>query len=158
MKRALFFICLLLSITAFSQEKRLALVIGNGKYDQAGTLANPENDAKAISRKLRDLNFDVIEHVNLDQRSMKIAIDEFGVKLKDYDIGLFFYAGHGLQVDGNNYLIPSDAKLTDKNDVEYNCVRADRVLGKMESSNSKTNIVILDACRDIHLNEAGTGG
>jgi hypothetical protein len=148
MKRAIFLICLLLSVTAFSQEKRLALVIGNGNYDYGGTLPNPENDAKAISRKLRDLDFDVIEHVNLDQKSMKIAIDEFGAKLKGYDVGLFFYAGHGLQVDGNNYLVPSDARLSDITDVEYNCVRADRVLGKMESSNSKTNIVILDACRD----------
>jgi hypothetical protein len=148
MKNILIFICLLLSVTAFTQEKRLALVIGNGDYENAGRLANPENDAKAISKKLSELGFDVIEYVNLDQRSMKMAIDEFGVRLKGYDVGLFFYAGHGLQVDGNNYLIPSDARLDDVTDVEYNCVRADRVLGKMESSNSKTNIVILDACRD----------
>jgi hypothetical protein len=148
MKSALIFICLCLYLTAFSQEKRLALVIGNGKYEYGGTLANPENDAKAIGQKLRELGFEVFEYVNLDQKSMKMSIDNFGVKLKNYDVGLFFYAGHGLQVDGNNYLVPTDASLIDITDVEYNCVRADRVLGKMESSNSKTNIVILDACRD----------
>lgn len=148
MKRVLFFVCLFSAVIAYSQENRLALVIGNGDYENAGTLANPENDAKAIAKKLKELDFEVIERLNLDQKSMKKAIDEFGELLKDYDVGLFFYAGHGLQVDGNNYLIPADADLSNANDVEYDCVRADRVLGKMESSNSKTNIVILDACRD----------
>ena len=149
MKKIFLFVVFLFIVNhSYPQEKRLALVIGNGNYDFGGTLANPENDAKAISNKLRELNFNVIEHVNLDQRSMKLAIDDFGAKLKSYDVGLFFYAGHGVQVDGNNYLIPSDARLGDENDVEYNCVRAGRVLGKMESANSKTNIVILDACRD----------
>ena len=79
---------------------------------------------------------------------MKRAMDEFGQKLKKYDIGLFFYAGHGLQVNGSNYLIPIDAKLENENDVEYDCVRAGRILAKMESAGSSTNIVILDACRD----------
>jgi uncharacterized caspase-like protein len=63
-------------------------------------------------------------------------------------VGLFFYAGHGIQVNGNNYLIPVDARLQDENDVEYDCVRAGRILGKMESAGTRTNIVILDACRD----------
>ncbi len=69
-------------------------------------------------------------------------------ELKKHDVGLFFYAGHGIQVNGHNYLIPVDANLSDENDIEYDTVRADRVLAKMESAGSKTNIIILDACRD----------
>jgi len=138
----------LLNDNSKSNQKRLALIIGNGIYEHGGLLANPENDARAISEKLSVIGFIVLEYVNLDQKSMKIAIDEFGEKLKNYDVGLFFYAGHGVQVNGNNYLIPCDAKLDNEKMVEYNCVRANRVLGRMETTNSKTNIVILDACRD----------
>ena len=76
------------------------------------------------------------------------GIDEFGEKLKDYNVGLFFYAGHGVQAKGNNYLIPVDAEVDSENDVEYNCVNAGRVLAKMEDAASKVNIIILDACRD----------
>jgi TolB-like protein/Flp pilus assembly protein TadD len=79
---------------------------------------------------------------------MARAIDDFGNRLKKYDVGLFFYAGHGVQSKGFNYLIPVDADLNSESDVEYNCVRADRVLGKMEDAKSKINLVILDACRN----------
>ena len=129
-------------------EKRLALVIGNANYLYGGSLANPVNDARSIQRILESLGFTVLEYENCNQRTMKRAMDEFGQKLKTYDIGLFFYAGHGLQVNGSNYLIPIDAKLENENDVEYDCVRAGRILAKMESAGSSTNIVILDACRD----------
>jgi uncharacterized caspase-like protein len=87
-------------------------------------------------------------HDNCTQKTMKRAIDDFGKKLRDHQVGLFFYAGHGVQVNGANYLIPVDARLEASEDVEYDCVRADRVLAKMESAGSRTNIVILDACRD----------
>jgi len=79
---------------------------------------------------------------------MKKAIDSFGEKLKNYDVGLFFFAGHGLQVDGYNYLIPVDANVKSEGDAEYNCVNAGRILAKMETSDANTNIVILDACRN----------
>ena len=81
------------------------------------------------------------------RNTMKRAIDKFGKQLKTKDVGLFFYAGHGVQVDGYNYLLPINAKLENENDAEYDCVRAGRILAKMESAGSKTNIVILDACR-----------
>jgi len=129
-------------------EKRLALVIGNSEYVYGGGLANPVNDARSMKQTLEVLGFSVIEYADCTQKTMKIAMDEFGEQLKSYDVGLFFYAGHGLQVRGNNYLIPVDAKLEDVNDVEYDCVRAGRILGKMESAGTRTNIVILDACRD----------
>lgn len=129
-------------------EKRLALVIGNARYKHGGSLDNPVNDARSMKSVLQDLGFRVIEKENCTQRDIKKAIDEFGRKLNGYDVALFFYAGHGIQVNGNNYLVPVDALLENENDVEYDAVRADRVLAKMESAGSKTNIVILDACRD----------
>jgi len=129
-------------------EKRLALVIGNSNYEHALNLINPTNDAKEIKLSLKTLGFQVNKFENCTQKIMKKAIDEFGKKLKNYDVGLFFYAGHGVQVKGINYLIPVDADLVNENDVEYDTVRADRVLAKMEYAGSKTNIVILDACRE----------
>jgi uncharacterized protein (TIGR02145 family) len=129
------------------QEKRLALVIGNGNY--AGSiLANPENDARSITEVLRRFGFMVYPYENLNQIQMKKAIDDFGSKLKGNDVGLFFYAGHGIQSKGYNYLIPVDAQLKTEEQVEYDCVRADRVLSLMETSGTKVNIIILDACRN----------
>jgi hypothetical protein len=130
------------------EEKRLALVIGNSNYTGAGKLANPVNDARSMKFALDQLNFKVLKYENLSQADMKMAIDDFGSQLKNYDIGLFFFAGHGLQVKGNNYLVPVDAVLKTENHAEYDCVRADRVLASMEEAGSKTNIVILDACRN----------
>jgi hypothetical protein len=133
--------------SAISTEKRIALVIGNGNYISS-TLANPENDARSMSYALRKLGFDVYNFENLDQNQMKRAIDDFGSKLKGYNVGLFYYAGHGIQSKGNNYLIPIDAELKTEEQVEYDCIRADRVLSLMETSGTKINILILDACRN----------
>ena len=144
MIRKLFFTSLfiILTISGNSQEKRLALVIGNCEYQHAVPLSNPVNDADAIAETLQLLGFDVQRHNNSSQREMKKAIDSFGEKLKNYDVGLFFFAGHGLQVDGYNYLIPVDANIKTEEDAEYNCVNAGRVLSKMETSGANTNIVI----------------
>jgi hypothetical protein len=128
--------------------KRLALVIGNGKYINSMELANPVNDARAMKRALQDVGFDVYEYEDLNQSQMKMAIDKFGSLLKQYSVGLFFYAGHGIQSRGANYLIPVDASLQSEQQVEYDCVQADRVLGFMEAAGSRINIVILDACRN----------
>ena len=130
------------------QEQRLALLIGNSNYTHGGSLDNPVNDVRAIKKALEGLGFTVMKYEDCSQKTMKRAMDKFGRKLKGRDVGLFFYAGHGVQVNGHNYLLPADAKLENENDAEYDCVRADRVLAKMESAGSKTNIVILDACRD----------
>ncbi len=134
-------------ISANSQERRLALIVGNGNYPTS-TLSNPENDAKSMEKSLKALGFKVIRHENLTQKKLTQAIDDFGNKLKYYDVGLFFYAGHGIQAKGFNYLIPVDAVLKAESDVEYNCVRADRIFGKMEEAQNDINIIILDACRD----------
>ena len=130
------------------QEQRLALLIGNSHYKHGGSLPNPLNDVRAIKTALEGLGFTVMKYEDCSQKNMKRAMDKFGRNLKGKDVGLFFYAGHGVQVDGHNYLLPVDAKLDSENDAEYDCVRADRVLAKMETAGSKTNIVILDACRD----------
>ena len=131
-----------------SDQKRLALVIGNAAYQNATSLANPVNDARSIASSLKDIGFEVITVENATLSDMKRKVDEFGLKLKDYDVGLFYYAGHGIQSRGNNYLVPVEANLTTERAVEYDCVRADRVLGFMEEAQSDVNIVILDACRN----------
>jgi hypothetical protein len=130
------------------KQKRLALLIGNSDYANGGTLANPINDVRSMKTALEELGFTVLKYENCTQKDMRKAMDEFGQQLPGYDVGMFFYAGHGVQVDGNNYLVPTDAALKTKNDVEYDCVDAGRVLSKMEASQAKTNIVVLDACRD----------
>lgn len=130
------------------KDKRLALVIGNGNYSMGGYLVNPENDARSMAETLKNLGFVVRIFLDVNQLVMKQAIDDFGEMLKDFDVGLFFYAGHGLQVKGYNYLVPVGASIASERDVEYNCVEAGRVLGAMEDSGCKVNIVILDACRN----------
>jgi hypothetical protein len=129
-------------------QKRLALVIGNSAYLSGASLSNPVNDARAMKTTLEQIGFTVLKYENCSQKDLRKAMDDFGQQLAGYDVGLFFYAGHGIAVDGNNYLVPIDATLKTKNDVEYDCVDAGRILSKMEASQVKTNIVILDACRD----------
>lgn len=157
LKLALLFLLLnAMNYKAFSQNnydntlsgKRIALVIGNGKYLNSMELANPVNDARAMKKALQEVGFEVYEYEDLNQSQMKMAIDKFGGLLKQYSVGLFFYAGHGIQAKGSNYLIPVDANLQSEQQVEYDCVQADRVLGLMEAAGSTINIVILDACRN----------
>ena len=134
--------------TRDEKETKLALVVGCSDYAYAGMLKNPTNDAKAMGVKLRSLGFEVIESIDPTQKELKMGIDNFGEMLRNYDVGLFFFAGHGVQVKGYNYLIPVDANLKTEKMVEYDCVEADRILGYMETGKSKINIIILDACRD----------
>lgn len=129
-------------------EKRLALLIGCSEYEYAGKLVNPINDADGIEIKLKKLGFDVIKKINPTLREMKIIIDDFGIELENYDVGLFYFAGHGVQVKGRNYLIPVDANLRYERSVEYDCIEANRILLHMENVNNKVNIMILDACRN----------
>ncbi|MEM6805722.1 MAG: caspase family protein [Bacteroidota bacterium] len=130
------------------KEKRTALVIGNGGYNN-GPLRNPVNDAEAMAESLRRLNFDVILHTDIGQREMKVAIRDFGRNIKAKGgVGLFYYAGHGMQVNGNNYLIPLNAKIERELDVELESVELYRVMGEMEEADNRMNIVILDACRN----------
>ena len=102
-----------------ASERRIALVIGNGDYKLISPLRNPVNDARAMARVLRELGFDVIAEVNLNQKEMKRAIRDFGRRLGQGGVGLFYYAGHGVQVDGVNYMVPLDAPIEFEDDVEH---------------------------------------
>ncbi len=129
------------------QQKRLAMVIGNSAYEKS-KLKNPVNDARSMARLLRRLDFDVDLVENGCRRDMVSEMNAFGRKLSQVDVGLFYYAGHGIQVKGRNYLIPTDAVLETEGDVEFEAIDLGRVLSKMEDSHCPLNIVILDACRD----------
>lgn len=132
---------------AVSAESRLALVIGNSNYE-TGPLRNPANDAKAMTKTLRELGFEVIEKVNVTEKEMKQAIDDFGDRIENAAVRLFYYSGHGLQVEGHNYLVPIGAKIKSERDVDYDAINVGKVLARMESRDKRMNIVILDACRD----------
>ena len=128
-------------------ENRTALVIGNSNY-KVSPLKNPVNDAKKIVETLKKLNFTVIKAYDASQKEMKKQISKFGKKIAKGGTGLFFYAGHGMQVNGRNYLIPIGAKIQSEEEVEYESVDTGRVLAQMASAGNGMNIVILDACRD----------
>ncbi len=130
-------------------ERRVALVIGNGAYSSS-PLKNPPNDAKAMAAALSKLGFEVMHHQDIDQTEMRRAIRDFGERLEQGGVGLFYYAGHGMQVDGRNYLIPvrSDALIQKESDVELEAVDLGRVLGTMKGAKNRLNIVVLDACRN----------
>ncbi|HWJ34355.1 MAG TPA: caspase family protein [Steroidobacteraceae bacterium] len=131
-------------------ETRIALVIGNSDY-ASGPLPNPANDAKLIGDELINLGFDVIARRNADQTAMKRAIQEFGARLEKAgpdSVGLFYYAGHGVQLNGRNYLIPTTAHIEREGDVEIEAVSADWVIEQMRYARNRLNIVILDACRN----------
>lgn len=134
---------------SYSGEKRHALVIGNADYSM-GILNNPLNDARAMSGVLKNVNFDVTLLLNVPTKDdMKRAIREFGIKLKNSGgVGLFYFAGHGLQVGGFNFLIPVNAEIYSEEDVEYESVDVGFVLAQMEAADNRMNIVILDACRN----------
>jgi hypothetical protein len=127
--------------------RRVALVIGNAAYQNA-PLKNPVNDARDMASALRGLGFEVILRENASLRQMEDAVDELWRRLKAGGAGLFFFAGHGLQVAGRNYLVPVDARLQAEQDVKYRCMDAGLVLGRMEDAGNGLNIVILDACRN----------
>ena len=129
---------------------RVALVIGNGGYANATQLANPPNDAADVAQALRKMGFDVVEGRNLDKRDMEGKIREFGHKLDNANLALFFYAGHGLQVSGRNYLVPIDAKLDRPADLNFEAFDVNVVLQQMEAE-KRVNLVFLDACRDNPL-------
>lgn len=128
-------------------ERRVALVIGNAGY-ASNPLRNPVNDARLIASTLKALGFEVIEKHDLDQKEMKRAIQEFGKQLAGGGVGLFYYAGHGMQVNGKNFLIPVGAAIETEEDVEIEAVDVDAVLARMDGARNRLNLVILDACRD----------
>ena len=148
---ALFFVFGAMSIASLAHaERRIALVIGNSVYQNTAELKNPKNDAGDMAASLRRLGFEVFEGHDLDKRSMERMIRQFGVKLSGADLALFFYAGHGVAVGGQNYLVPTDARLASEGDADFEGLPLTLVLKQMERE-AKTSIVLLDACRDNPL-------
>jgi uncharacterized caspase-like protein len=137
----------LLTSPALASGGRYALVIGNSAYKDK-PLKNPANDAKDMAKALQRLGFEVQLKTDVAQRDMEEAIREFGLRLKRGGVGLFYFAGHGVQVQGVNYLVPVGARISSESDAKFECVDAGRVLGKMEDAGNELNIVILDACRN----------
>jgi hypothetical protein len=128
-------------------ERRTALIIGNSAYS-SGPLKNPVNDAADMSALLKKLGFSVTLKKNAGLQEMDEAIEAFGNSLKRGGVGLFYYAGHGVQVNGANYLLPIGAKINKEADVKYQAVDANKILDEMATANNGLNIVMLDACRD----------
>ncbi len=130
-------------------EKRVALVIGNSNYAQVPALSNPVNDANDISSALKRAGFEVILGIDVDKREFDTKVRNFADLLENADAAIFFYAGHGLQVSGRNFLLPIDARVQTERDLDFDSVNLDFVLKQMELGRAeKTNIVFLDACRD----------
>ncbi len=132
-------------------ETRVALVIGNGAYKNAGALKNPANDARRMSEALGKLGFEVLAFEDLDQAGMKRAVRDFAGKLEAAGrdtVGLVFYAGHGIQLNGANYFIPVDAEIEKEGDVAIESISADDVMVALGNARNRLNIVILDACRN----------
>ncbi len=139
-------------LAAQTDGPRHALVIGNAAYEHFGALANPANDARDMARTLRGVGFSVTELVDATFSEMDEAVFEFGETLaREGGVGLFYYAGHGVEAGGVNYLIPVEQRVRAERELAYKSIAVDRVLTEMEVARNGTNIIILDACRDNPL-------
>ena len=142
-----FILCSLVFVTHVNAATRVALVIGNSSYTEVTPLRNPQNDANALAQSLEDLDFKVVLGIDLDHRGFIKKIKEFSKVSAGADVALFFYAGHGLQVDGSNFLLPVDAAIADETDLAFEAIDLNVVLKMMERE-KRINLVFLDACRD----------
>ena len=152
MHRLLLALCLVagVAVPAAQAEKRIALVVGNSAYQHTSELRNPRSDALDVAGALRRLGFEVLDGLDLDKRSMERLIRQFGVKLTNADLAVFFYAGHGVAIGGQNFLVPTDARLGSEGDADFEALPLSLVLKQMERE-AKVSIVLLDACRDNPL-------
>ncbi|MBC7795283.1 MAG: caspase family protein, partial [Pyrinomonadaceae bacterium] len=139
-------------------KKRIALVIGNGDYgDDIGKLKNPSNDAVDVAETLKNLGFKLVgdkANLDLNLRQTDELVREFGRQIKAGGVGVFYYSGHGIQVNRVNYLIPLGARIEKQQDVPFETLSVDRVLGEMEAAENNLNILILDACRNNPLSRS----
>jgi uncharacterized caspase-like protein len=138
---------LLLPDGTASAAERVALILGNGAYRNAPTLPNAPADAKAIAQVLRRLGFEVLDGIDFDRAATDALIHRFARELDDARVALFFYSGHGMQVAGENYLVPVDAKLEHEADLDFETIPLRRIMSQLERSD-RTSVVFLDACRD----------
>ena len=146
---AIFLIAFFTSV-ACAADKRVALVLGNSEYPKAQRLINPKNDAQDIADTLKSLGFEVILRVDADKREFTRAMAEFSRAVTDAQVALFFYAGHGMQYQGRNYLMPTDAELSDEVSIQYELISLADVQQALDRSRG-TRIMVLDACRNNPL-------
>ena|GEM_PF-926172 len=149
------------ALTAATSENRIALVIGNANYANNKPLNNPANDAQAISQLLNTAGFEVVMAFDLNRDVMKQTVEEFAARINEKGpntVAMVYYAGHGLQVDGENYLVPVDAKFESEADLVESGVKLADVMGALEAVPSKMRIVILDACRNNPFAVSGDAG
>ncbi len=149
---ALVAVSAIIGVTApAAADKRVALVIGNSAYQNVARLDNPGNDATLMASTLGGLGFTLIgdgAQLDLDKPAMDLAVQNFGRQIQGADVALFYYAGHGVQVSGSNYLVPVGANPTREADVDFQMVDVNLVLRQMQGSGTRLNMVILDACRN----------
>lgn len=138
------------AVPAAVEEKRVALVIGNSAYEHTAKLNNPVRDARAMASALARLGFEVVQGYDLEQAEMRAKIREFTSRIEGADVTLFYYAGHGFQIEGKNHLAPVNARLARESDVDFETIPLNLVLRQMERA-QRTNLVFLDACRDNPL-------
>ncbi|WP_348653020.1 caspase family protein [uncultured Sulfurimonas sp.] len=147
-----------LKLKQMKEEQRIALVIGNVNYQSLSKLKNPINDARAMKNALKKRGFSVMYKENASKREMKKLIKEFTYKLKRGGVGLYYFAGHGINVNGQNYLVSINSDLASKEDVEYEAYALNRITKKMQEAKNRLNIVILDACRNDPFSRSAGGG
>src|SRR5258707_4719432 len=141
-------ICMAFTASAANAEKRVAFVVGNGAYKNVAQLPNPPVDAKAMASVLRNVGFEVVEGTNLTRDKMTEKLLDFGKKTQGADVAVFFYAGHGIAVNGTNYLLPVDADIKSEMDVKLGAaINIDLTLDQT-MNDAKVKLVFLDACRD----------
>jgi uncharacterized caspase-like protein len=141
----------LLSADPAAAEKRIALVVGNSAYQNITRLDNPRNDATLMAETLAGLGFTLVggrAQLDLDKAALDTDVQNFGQQIQGADVALFYYAGHGVQVNGSNYLVPVGANPTREADVDFQMVDINLVLRQMQGSGTRLNMVILDACRN----------
>ncbi len=129
-------------------RRLIALVIGNSAYENAGELKNPTNDAEDLAAKLETCGFSVIRELDCTMVNMDRALKRFKRALPDNDVGLFFFAGHGMQIDGENYLAAVNTDTAGEDEAKYSSLPLNRVIEVMEKAATSTSIIVLDACRD----------
>ena len=140
-------LCAQRGLVQIEVQKKLALVIGNSDYPKA-QLKNPVNDASAMEATLKRLGFEVTLVRNADLRRMRAAIDDFAGRLGPGSFGFFYFAGHGLQVNRTNYLVPVDYAASSQDDVQYETYPAERIKDKLEGSGASLRVLVLEACRN----------
>lgn len=148
MRAALYFLILFFFGAISAQETKYALVVGNADYQYLDSLGNASNDANDMGALLGRMGFDVDLHTDINKETFMDAVKQFSKKIRNYDIVLFYYAGHGLEIGGKNYFVPVDAVASSISEIKRNCVSANSIIYSIKAADTDANIIILDACRN----------